>query len=375
MTQTNVNTSVVRKIRRVPRLSASTNPGTPGQRRAAFAKKLIPTINSTADNFPSEKYEWFFEDENGQWIKYGQANTSRDMDCITNVSSDDIEGEYGKEPTKCMVIDSSKHKYLLDFVKMTQTNEETRVERPICRKMKNPPTVQQNLNVEWTVNAAYEWFFKDENGCWVKYGETSQNVGPEHATNKTSNDIENQFTQNPKVALNINSGKNRYTLDFAKMTQTNVHSKVTRDICRRAKILSVSGGATPATINIGVTSTLSHDTLPKSWSPMNTISSKIRVASSSNEYNQYIPLIQKTLPAITIRKMYRIQNPYLWKAYLNKKEFMRQKNPGVQFREEHLFHGTDAANINSICEDNVDWRLHGTRNGQGYGRGSYFSNR
>lgn len=52
---------------------------------------------------------------------------------------------------------------------------------------------------------------------------------------------------------------------------------------------------------------------------------------------------------------------------------MNKQNPGIRFREEYLYHGTDPKNVNAICEENIDWRLHGTSHGQSQGRGAYFA--
>ena len=377
MTQTNVNTSVQRSIRRIPQQGIpATQRAVPGGLHAAkkganfMATSLTSDVaDPSTETFQDEEYEWYFKDEHDQWIKYGQSNTSGQVNLVSKTSSNDIEAHFNDAPTKCMTIESSKHKYLLDFVKMTQTNEQTRVERAICRKAKNSSNLQQNVSLDWNVSAIYEWFFKDENNTWIKYGENNKQVGGDHATSTTSDDIEKHFCQNPNVPLDLKSTKNSYTIDFTKMTQTNKTTNVVRQICRRAKILSVTGGMTPRS--------QPSESLPSNWLPQNSNSTvtTIPINSGDKEFTTHSTFIKKTLPNIKILKMFRIQNPYLWKAFANKKNHMRERNPGIKFREEQLFHGTDSSNVKAICEENVDWRLHGSSTGQAYGRGSYFSNK
>ena len=375
MTQTNINTSVQRTIRRIPKQ------GIPATQHPAQVRKIVPkkrnnfiTTNlasgvaaSCIDTFEGEEYDWFFKDEHDQWIKYGQSNTAGQVNLVTKTSSNDIEAHFNDSPTKCMTIESSEHKYLLDFIKMTQTNEQTRVERAICRKAKNSSNLQENVSLDWNVSAIYEWFFKDDKNTWIKYGENNKQVGGDPATSTSSDDIEKHFCQNPNVPKDINTRKHSYIIDFTKMTQTNKETNLVRQICRRAKILSVSGGTTPRA--------QAFESLPSNWSPMNTTLITIQINSGTNEFTKHSSFIKQTLQNINILKMYRIQNPYLWKAFANKKAYMREKYPGIKFREEQLFHGTDSSNVKAICEENVDWRLHGTSTGQMYGRGSYFSNR
>ena len=40
--------------------------------------------------------------------------------------------------------------------------------------------------------------------------------------------------------------------------------------------------------------------------------------------------------------------------------------------EQHLFHGTDSASVESICRQNFDPRMHG-KNAVAYGKGIYFA--
>ncbi|CAH1965478.1 unnamed protein product [Acanthoscelides obtectus] len=71
-----------------------------------------------------------------------------------------------------------------------------------------------------------------------------------------------------------------------------------------------------------------------------------------------------------IRRILRIQNPYLYAAFLLKK----QQKGGTATVEE-LFHGTRTENVDSICTNNLNYRLRGRYGhlGNKYGNGVSFS--
>lgn len=75
---------------------------------------------------------------------------------------------------------------------------------------------------------------------------------------------------------------------------------------------------------------------------------------------------------ITIVSIESIQNPYLMGRYMLNKLKMKKmygKTPG----EMYLFHGTRSSNVYSICENNFDWRRHGSQIGHRFGQGVSFS--
>ncbi|XP_053150992.1 protein mono-ADP-ribosyltransferase TIPARP-like isoform X2 [Hemicordylus capensis] len=80
---------------------------------------------------------------------------------------------------------------------------------------------------------------------------------------------------------------------------------------------------------------------------------------------------EKTMLVLAI---YRIRNDHLWQAYVRQKEFMAQRRSLEDPKplERHLFHGTGAAHIQSICTVNFDPNLAGLH-GTVYGKGCYFA--
>ena len=118
--------------------------------------------------------------------------------------------------------------------------------------------------------------------------------------------------------------------------------------------------------------------IPNHWSPMPDCPSPIFVpiGENSKEFKICLDLLTKNLPTHAIVRLERIQNYFSLKNYCNKKRHIL-KNLGfsTDLNEQLLFHGTTNRNIRDISTDNLDWRLYGTKSGNVYGEGCYFSNK
>ncbi|XP_047738536.1 protein mono-ADP-ribosyltransferase PARP11-like [Hyalella azteca] len=90
-------------------------------------------------------------------------------------------------------------------------------------------------------------------------------------------------------------------------------------------------------------------------------------------YSEAQELLKPVLTSSRTRSIFKINNPYLKTAFENKKAQLQHQNPNVQYEVKWLFHGTSSSNVTSIADENIDWRLHGTKTGQLYGRGAYFA--
>ena len=115
--------------------------------------------------------------------------------------------------------------------------------------------------------------------------------------------------------------------------------------------------------------------LAANWDPMpsNYAFIKANVQQHTQEYNTVLRLFKKTTQKqFKVVKIERVQNPYLLGCYLLKKNEM-ECLPGSYVEEERVFHGTKESNVQSICENNFNWRLHGEGTGNRYGKGVSFS--
>ncbi|KAJ6656177.1 hypothetical protein lerEdw1_004094 [Lerista edwardsae] len=100
------------------------------------------------------------------------------------------------------------------------------------------------------------------------------------------------------------------------------------------------------------------------------------VAVAEMAYYVVSKLFHTSLPEdkALILAIYRVRNDHIWQAYMRQKEIMsRDRALGDQRTlEQHLFHGTGAAQIKSICTMNFNPHLAG-KHGAFYGKGIYFA--
>mgnify|MGYP002803931348 FL=1 len=110
--------------------------------------------------------------------------------------------------------------------------------------------------------------------------------------------------------------------------------------------------------------------LPSNWTPQpeNQLVQMVQIAILSQEYMEVRNhFVARGGNASQLYKVERIQNPQLYSRYLAFKKSMRG-----QVNEMRLFHGTDAANVDSINAHNFSRSFAGV-NGVAYGHGVYFA--
>ncbi len=117
--------------------------------------------------------------------------------------------------------------------------------------------------------------------------------------------------------------------------------------------------------------------LPQNWDPMKSDERYLQVPLSpgSVEYNKVYSVVQSANKgSFSVHRIERIQNPFHYHAFQNKvKDMKKIHKTDAAINIQQLFHGTKFENIDSICSQNFDWRLHGSSVGQAFGRGTYFS--
>ena len=94
-------------------------------------------------------------------------------------------------------------------------------------------------------------------------------------------------------------------------------------------------------------------TLPKNWNPMSQSDMPVRLvqlAPRSSEYQDVVRKIKSTARGIIVRKIERVQNPYLYQSYLVRKQKMDQDNPEVN-NERQLFYLADDIYMNAISTE------------------------
>ncbi|CAG0882936.1 unnamed protein product [Darwinula stevensoni] len=243
--------------------------------------------------------------------------------------------------------------YEADFINMKLKDSATNVTMDLRRlSTESAGKVQDGMKhaTKWL------WYYKDGGGAWVEYGSGNTVIA--------SADIEREFsTSEGKKNMTSDVGGDHYEFDFQRMLEKSTVKgiQIEREIRRRP----APPPFTPATPGV-------YKHIPPHWDPMKDTETVklVPLVAGSDEFQR----VKQLMGGLNVQKVTRIQNPYLWEMYQNKKlvYLKKYKNDLGKVNEMNLFHGTAANNIPSICEQNFDWRFHGTAHGSSYGQGTYF---
>ncbi|CAG0887443.1 unnamed protein product [Darwinula stevensoni] len=255
------------------------------------------------------------------------------------------------------------------------------VQSNLQMKIRRIGTKSAVMNGRRMLTSVWLWYFKDQTGAWVEYGSSTGGVLSSSGrvlssckiqSNVASQDIERAYLASQgKGTLLFHTDHHPYELDFQRMVQKNTNIKygTEREVKRRP--------APPTSSILSEVPLEGFRYTPKHWLPMHDPSSKFRLVTlspTSQEHMDVASLFQEA--GVGIQKVIRVQNPYLWEVYQSKKLILLStdfKNDPSMLNEKFLFHGTIATNIPAICEQNFDWRLHGTSHASLYGQGVYFA--
>lgn len=250
-----------------------------------------------------------------------------------------------------LVADLSLGTWHADFITMTLRNSSA-TKKLLIRRL-----CTENIPGKVIEASTFFWYFFDQNKVWVRYGD--YDTKSHSVSGISSNDIEKQYVENPTKPVVFDASNFHYILDFKTMTQTNQSTKVSREV-RRRPVPHLEG----------------KKEFPAFWNVMPHGKRLLRVAlpNSSTEYQRVFTLLQGKFSTSQIKRIERIQNPFLWRAFQNKvKEMTAIYGNASKINVCQLFHGTKPDVVENICLENFDWRLHGSNVGQVYGQGTYFS--
>lgn len=157
----------------------------------------------------------------------------------------------------------------------------------------------------------YKWYFIDDQGKWIRYGDVDSLGKQEFVCAVTSEKIEGQFISDSSSYMEISNSKFKYKLDFSKMRQINTNTGKEREIRRRPAHLSYQNRCESD----------QEATLPSHWNPMpsNQTHTLQHLDVSSSEYLDIARLVRMTLPTLNIVSIQRLQNPYLWRLFQYKR--------------------------------------------------------
>ena len=110
---------------------------------------------------------------------------------------------------------------------------------------------------------------------------------------------------------------------------------------------------------------------PDEWEPDDSTFVMKKVSRISQEFQKVLTRMRETMPNVTIQKLERIQNQWLWEKYAQHRTRIHKKNKG-KIEEEDLFHGTRDTDPSLIYkgEEGFDMRF---SSGGTWGEGNYFA--
>lgn len=316
--------------------------------------------------------EWNYKTPDGTWqsiedLHHGSNTLRRNL-------SNKVEREAAAFAKGCCIVDPElNYRLTFSFEKSLVTDWQTYTVYPIRRVFVIPTqsTVKKGIGMEDQATSwRFAWAFQDERGYWNNFRRTMENVLSDGYYGGLSRDIEKSFCSFPHEKTEVLFKYEKYLIDFKAMAYTHKEDQVTRNVQCIKHYTCVD-----ITTDLGPTSKTYFQ--PDVWSPMpkNTTLVFASVNFFCEDFAPVHELITKSLPNYYIVEMERIQNPFLFKAYQNKKEYLESQRRD-KVTEGMLFHGTPEKNLKTICEENLDWRLYGNySNKHLFGQGAYFSNK
>ena len=104
-------------------------------------RRLCVQTGAAPQHAKARTFNWFFCDVRGRWVKYGQVDSTGQGSHKSSITSKDIEAHYLACPDQPFSFRISQFTYLINFGAMTQTNQTTRVQRPVRRRPELHPSL------------------------------------------------------------------------------------------------------------------------------------------------------------------------------------------------------------------------------------------
>ena len=111
--------------------------------------------------------------------------------------------------------------------------------------------------------------------------------------------------------------------------------------------------------------------LPEEWEPQTSTVQVFPLSRGTPEWSRVEKRMCETMPTVSIHKILRIQNEWLWKKYVQHKEMLYTKNNG-KINELDLFHGTRSNEPKNIYDGDEGFDMRYSASGM-WGQANYFA--
>ncbi|CAL4075069.1 unnamed protein product, partial [Meganyctiphanes norvegica] len=220
----------------------------------------------------------------------------------------------------------------------------------------------RRLSVKDSDASQFQWYFRDNEDIWDKYGNISTHG---KTSNITSDAIEQCYLNSKDSRFSFIFNSNQYVLEFRDMEQINKTTGMKRMVKRRPKKnLMLSLCIHNETIMPGDSNLTFNVNIPKG--ECMEIFEKLKHTLNNNcIFGSYIEIIES---------VEKINNTFLQRAHKLRLEMMETQYAGYcQVHTKKLLHGTKKEFVKKIINENFDWRLYGKSNGKAFGKGAYFT--
>ncbi|XP_022804544.1 uncharacterized protein LOC111341797 [Stylophora pistillata] len=290
--------------------------------------------------------------------------------CIVDVTETDVE-HIVVAPPPTALIDPGEGYIKVNFDEM---KAETGVGSVELRRLSTKSVV---LSADHALLTKWVWYLSDQDSCWTEYD------------SELMTRIEDSFTKG-RSFHKFKSGGEDHKLFFHKtsMYQQSTKPPIKETKVRRRPLFrsksEIERLKSPLELPIPLqpvtpvqsTSTSSHGHTPSHWEhvPEDLDFMRVPLTSKSDEFKLAESLFRQTMSEnkASIISIERVQNPFLWKKYADKKEWMKKKAL-VKDNPKLLFHGVDPQVVDTMCEENIDCRALGEDRAAQFGQGAYFT--
>ena len=318
MTQTNIRTQKVRKIKHV-----------------------------------TNDYIWVRMDSKKNWKHFALQN------------SKEIEIMYVTGSCHSLIIDGKS--YIYDFSKMVQINKQTFHETPIRRIHAN--VLQPALEI-------------DKDDCTSNihlFGlDTDITLAKERLNNEIKSltivkciDIQPKFTS--LFGKHVKSIQKNYNVKISQcpLASNSVDIPVKYNITGYKYCVPEAITAIYQALSLFSNSLVQSFPKPAEWDPQSNPIELKDVPPTSTEWNKILQRMQETIPGVNLVSIKRIQNEFLWEKYCQHKERMSRKGQ-ERINEMELFHGTSSNPPEDIYKSEEGFDMRFSRSGM-WGQGNYFA--
>ena len=329
MTQTNLRTSFVRKVK-------------------------VQDSRAASEQQQASSAQWYYEDDNGRYSTY----TARD--------SAAIERRYTAGSVSSVItLTINGKQYNIDTANMCQVNVQTRYKRRIKRELsKDTGAAQSAVTSRDEKDGSSESITVTLRGPRSNLGEaekvlreklcscTKTEILPLKGVSKSTKDSLQQIAQKHGITLEF-SGKKRKSATIEGLTT--VFDKALSEMQK----LIIENMPEDETEN------------PAEWVQQTKTVELFSIQRDSSEWQKVSSRFKSTMLNANICSIQRIQNELLWRKYTQQRKVMEAKNSGV-VNEKELFHGSRQNEPRKIYDSDEGFDMRFSAEGM-WGRANYFA--